>query len=63
MAKMPTPPAVKVTPLIDKLKRELDALEHDAGKADIGQKAASRRVRKAMQSIKTQAQDVRLALV
>lgn len=63
MAKMPTPPTVKVTPLIDKLKRELDALEHDAAKADLGQKAATRRVRKAMQSFKAQAQDVRLALV
>lgn len=63
MAKMPTPPTVKVTPLLDKMKRELEALEADAGKADIGQKAASRRVRKAMQSFKTQAQDVRLALV
>jgi hypothetical protein len=59
MTKMPTLPSVKVTLLIDKMKRELDALEHDASKADVGQKAASRRVRKVMQSIKTQAQDVR----
>ena len=63
MAKMPTAPTVKASPLIDKLKRDLDALEADASKADMGQKAAGRRVRKAMQSIKTQAQDVRLALV
>jgi hypothetical protein len=63
MAKMPTAPTVKVSPLIDKLKRDLDALEADASKADMGQKAAGRRVRKVMQSIKTQAQDVRLALV
>jgi hypothetical protein len=63
MAKMPTPPAVKVTPLIDKLKRDLDALEYDASKVDMGQKAARTRIRKAMQAIKKQAQDVRLALV
>jgi hypothetical protein len=63
MAKMPKPPVVKVTPLIDKLRRDLDALERDASKADMGQKAAGRRIRKAMQSVKTQAQDVRLALV
>jgi hypothetical protein len=38
-------------------------LEYDASKADMDQKAAARRVRKSMHSIKTRAQDVRLALV
>jgi hypothetical protein len=38
-------------------------LEYDTSKADMDQKATGRRVRKGMQSIKTQAQDVRLALV
>lgn len=41
----------------------LTGLGYDASKADIDYKAAGLRVRKAMQSIKMQAQDVRLALV
>jgi len=54
---------IKVTPMIEKLERDLAALKHDAAKADMGQKAAGTRIRKVMQQVKTEAQDIRLALV
>jgi hypothetical protein len=55
--------AVPISTPYTKLKAELDGIEADVAKADKGNHAAGVRVRKAMQSIKTQAQDIRLALV
>ena len=57
------PALLTITPLIEKLKRDLAALEHGAAKADMSQKAAGTRIRKVMQIVKTEAQDIRLALV
>jgi hypothetical protein len=57
MAKTP------ITAPFTKLTNELLALQDDVTKADAGNKAAARRVRKVMQTVKTGAQDIRLALV
>jgi hypothetical protein len=60
---MPAIADIKVAPLIAQLEKELADLGYDAKKADMGQKAAQRRVRKAMQRLKTSAQDIRLVFV
>lgn len=52
-----------ITPLFDKIKADIAALEADVAKADKGQAAAGVRVRKGMQQLKNEAQDIRLALV
>lgn len=52
-----------ISPLVDKMKADLEALGADVAKADKGQDAAGVRVRKAMQQLKNEAQDIRLALV
>lgn len=50
---------MSVAQQIDSMIATLDALKADAEKHDKGQKAAGTRVRKAMQDIKSTAQDVR----
>lgn len=50
---------MSVSQQIDTMIATLDALKADAEKHDKGQKAAGTRVRKAMQDIKSTAQDVR----
>lgn len=50
---------MSVAQQIDTMIATLDALKADAEKHDKGQKAAGTRVRKAMQDIKSTAQDVR----
>jgi hypothetical protein len=54
---------VKVATLVEQLQKELTDLSYDVSKADMGQKAARRRIRKAMQQFKTKAQDIRVLLV
>lgn len=47
----------------DKLKELVDACDGDIAKADGGNRSAGTRVRKAMQDIKAQAQELRKAIL
>jgi hypothetical protein len=50
---------MSVSTQIQKMIDDLTGLQGDAAKVDAGQKSAATRVRKAMQTLKTQAQEVR----
>lgn len=52
-----------IAPTFSKMMTALLAVQVDVDKADKGNKTAARRVRKAMQTTKTNAQDIRIALV
>lgn len=47
----------------DKLRELIDGCDDDVAKASQGNKSAGTRIRKAMQGIKTQAQEIRAAIL
>lgn len=51
-----------MTELLQQLQDELTAVQADAAKFEAGNKSAGTRVRKSMQTIKTLAQEVRVAV-
>ncbi|NML67602.1 histone H1 [Hymenobacter sp. RP-2-7] len=60
---MAVPQITNIDKPFGKLKADMLALEEDVLKANKGNRAAATRVRKGMQALKVQAQDIRIALV
>jgi hypothetical protein len=54
---------MKAAELVKKMIDDLDEVLQDAVKADKGQKAPGTRVRKAMQGVKAQAQEIRKVIL
>jgi hypothetical protein len=59
---MPTPQITNIDKPYGKLKADVLGLEEDVVKANKGNRAAATRVRKVLQTLKVQAQDMRIAL-